>query len=104
MSRLRKQLVKKLAAIPSLEDRPSKVSGGSAIFYKNREIAHFHHDHEIDVRLTRKVIRQMKLEHPENSKLHRGRAKTSDWIELRFYKSSEVDKIVDLFKLTMEQY
>ncbi|MBC7429783.1 MAG: hypothetical protein H7336_14305 [Bacteriovorax sp.] len=39
---LKSDLVKKLEMIPGLEDRPSIVAGGSAIFYKNKEIAHFH--------------------------------------------------------------
>lgn len=104
MSRLRNQLVKKLQEIPDLEDRPSKIAGGTAIFFKEKEIAHFHHDNEIDVRLTAKVIRKLKLEHPKDSKLHRGRAKTSQWMELRFYNSTEVEQIVELFKLALENY
>lgn len=58
MPKLRKELIKKLERISGLEDRPSKVAGGSAIFYNNKEIAHFHDDNEIDVRLTKKVIRK----------------------------------------------
>lgn len=58
MSKLRQELIKKLERIPGLEDRPSKVAGGSAIFYNDKEIAHFHNDNEIDVRLTRKFIRR----------------------------------------------
>lgn len=104
MPRLSKQLIKKLLEIPKLEVQPSKVAGGFAIFFKDKEIAHFHHDNEIDVRLTRKVIRELKLEHPVDSKLHRGRANTSDWIEIRFYSSREVDSVIELFKLAIKQY
>jgi len=56
MAELRRQLIKKLEGIPGLENKPSKVAGGSAIFYKGKEIAHFHHNNEIDVRLTKKLF------------------------------------------------
>lgn len=104
MSKLRKELVKKLERIPGLEDRPSKVAGGSAIFYKDKEIAHFHDDAEIDVRLTKQLIRSEGLIHPTDSKIHKKRAPSSQWMELRFLKAKDVDEVVRLFKLALEQY
>ncbi len=104
MSKLRKELVKKLSLIKNIEDRPSKIAGGSAIFYKNKEIAHFHHDNEIDVRLTKKIIRKEGLHHPDDSKIHKQRSPSSEWIEIRFHKSKDVDEVVRLFKLALEQY
>lgn len=104
MSKLRKELIKKLELIANLEDRPSKVAGGSAIFYKNKEIAHFHDDNEIDVRLTKKIIRKEGLNHPSDSKIHKHRSPSSEWIEIRFHKASDVDEVVRLFKLALEQY
>ena len=104
MSKLRQSLIKQLERIPGLEDRPSKVAGGSAIFYKNKEIAHFHDDTEIDVRLTKKVIRREGLNHPEGSKIHKHRSPNSEWIEIRFKKSEDVAEVVRLFKLALEQY
>ncbi len=102
MAKLRKALVKKLERIPGLKDQPSPVAGGSAIFYRDQEIAHFHHDHEIDVRLTKKLIRQEGLKHPKDSEQHRNRSPQSDWIELRFETSKEVDEVVRLFRLFVE--
>lgn len=104
MSKLMKELVRKLEQIQGLEDRPSKVAGGSAIFFKNKEIAHFHHDHEIDVRLTKKIIRREGLNHPDDSKLHKHRSPSSEWIEIRFHSSKDVEEVVRLFKLALEQY
>lgn len=100
----RASLVQKLNRIPGLEDRPSKVAGGSAIFYRGKEIAHFHDDHEIDVRLTRKIIRQQGLAHPSDSKIHQHRSPSSDWIEIRFHKAADVAEVVRLFKLALKQY
>ena len=104
MAKLRNDLIKKLEQIPNLEDRPSKVAGGSAIFYKNKEIAHFHHDNEIDVRLTKKIIRKEGLNHFDDSTVHKHRSPNSEWIELRFTKAKDVDEVVRLFKLALEQY
>lgn len=104
MSKLRKSLIKKLEMISGLEDRPSIVAGGSAIFYNNKEIAHFHHDNEIDVRLTKKVIRQEGLVHPVDSKVHKKRAASSEWYEIRFHSQEEVQEAVRLFKLAIKQY
>lgn len=101
--KLKAELVKQLEKIPNLEDRPSKVAGGSAIFFKGKEIAHFHHDHEIDVRLTKKIIKAEGLSHPGDSKFHH-RSPNSEWIELRFTKNEDLAEIVRLFKLALKQY
>lgn len=104
MSRLRQELVKRLEKIPGLEDRPSKIGGGSAIFYRGKEIAHFHHDNEIDVRLTKKVIKAEGLSHYGDSEFHRHRSPSSQWIELRFTKVEHLGEVVRLFKLALKQY
>jgi hypothetical protein len=104
VGKLKTELVKKLEAIKGLDDRPSKVAGGSAIFYKDKEIAHFHHDNEIDVRLTNKIIRKEGLNHFDDSSFHKHRSPSSQWIELRFNKPSDVTEVVRLFKLALEQY
>lgn len=104
MGKLRSELIKKLEKIPGLEDRPSKVAGGSAIFYNGKEIAHFHDDNEIDVRLTKKVIRREGLNHPSDSTIHKHRSPNSEWIEIRFRKSGDVEEVVRLFKMALEQY
>lgn len=104
MPKLRNEIIKKLERISGLEDHPSKVAGGSAIFYNGKEIAHFHDDNEIDIRLTKKIIRKEGLNHPSGSKIHKHRSPSSEWIEIRFKKSKDVDEVVRLFKLALEQY
>ena len=104
MGKLKKDLVTALEKIPGLEDRPSKVSGGSAIFYHDKEIAHFHHDNEIDVRLTKKIIRKEGLNHYDDSTIHKHRSPSSEWIEIRFKTAKDVNEVVRLFKLALEQY
>jgi hypothetical protein len=74
------------------------------LFYKNKEIAHFHHDHEIDVRLTKKIIKSEGLSHPEASEFHHHRSKTCEWIELRYTKATHLPEVVRLFELAIKQY
>ncbi len=104
MGKLKKDLVTALEKIPRLEDRPSKVAGGSAIFYHDKEIAHFHHDNEIDVRLTKKIIQKEGLNHYDDSTIHKHRSISSEWIEIRFKTAKDVNEVVRLFKLALEQY
>jgi hypothetical protein len=102
---LRKRLVQNLLAeIDALEERTSIVAGGSAMFYKGKEIAHFHSDNEVDLRLTKQLIKREGLSHPTDSEVHPNRAASSQWMELRFHKTADIAKIVRLFKLACEQY
>ncbi|MBY0552412.1 MAG: DUF5519 family protein [Candidatus Obscuribacterales bacterium] len=104
MSSLRRELIEKLETFEGLTDRPSKVAGGSAIFYHGKEIAHFHNDNEIDVRLTKKLIKREGLSHPADSEVHHHRSANSEWIELRFSRTEHVEEVVRLFKLALEEY
>ena len=104
MAKLRKNLVEQLQKIKGVEERSSIVAGGSALFFKNKEIAHFHSNNELDVRLTRKVIKSEKLVQPTDSVHHHNRGPGSEWIELRFRSQKQVDEVVRLFKLATKQY
>ena len=101
---LKKELVKKLTEINGLEDKPSKVAGGSALFFRGKEIAHFHNNNEIDVRLTKKIIRKEGLSHFEDSKFHKHRSPNSEWIELRYRRQEHLAEVVRLIKLALKQY
>lgn len=101
---LKDSLLEKLDKIPGLESRDSKVAGGTALFYKGKEIAHFHHNNEIDVRLTRKVIRSEGLNQPTDSKFHHHRGPNSDWIELRYRRRHHIDDVVKIIKKALKEY
>ncbi|MGO4376652.1 luciferase family protein [Pseudoduganella sp. RAF19] len=45
------------------------VAGGSELVYGGKSFAH-HSDHELDLRLTRKLIQQQGLSHPPGSVHH----------------------------------
>jgi hypothetical protein len=54
--------------------------------------------------LIKKIIRKEGLNHPTGSKIHKHRSPSSEWIEIRFQKSKDVEELVRLFKLALEQY
>ncbi len=100
---LKQQLLQALATIDGLTAEPSPVSGGTALFYQGREFAHFHHDNELDLRLTKKVIQAEGLAHPTDSVHHPPRSPSSPWIEVRFRTASEVERTAELVKLAIAQ-
>ncbi len=103
MPSLKHLLLQQLSPIEGFSAEPSKVAGGTALFFRGKEFAHFHHDHEIDLRLTRKVIQALGLSHPERSAQHPTRAAGSPWIEVRFHSIDEVHRVVDLVKQAIAQ-
>lgn len=103
MDSLKRQLLASLASVEGFEAQASRVAGGTALFYRGKEFAHFHHDHEIDLRLTRKLIKSLGLMHPAGSTLHPTRAASSQWIELRFHTPADVARIAELVRLAIAQ-
>ena len=96
-------LLSALEGIEGFEALPSKVAGGTALFYRGKEFAHFHHDQEIDLRLTRKLIKAMGLQHPPRSSQHPTRAPSSNWIEIRFNNEREALQAAELVKAAIAQ-
>lgn len=70
MTTLKLALIAELTQISGFEARPSPVAGGTALFYRDKEFAHFHHDQELDLRLTRQGIKSLGLVHPPHSAQH----------------------------------
>ncbi|MCZ4312525.1 DUF5519 family protein [Comamonadaceae bacterium G21597-S1] len=95
------ELLQLLAPIDGFSAEPSPVAGGTALWFRGKEFAHFHHDNELDLRLTRKHIASLGLEHPRESVHHPKRAATSPWIELRFHSHDDVLRVAELVKLAM---
>lgn len=103
MSLLKAMLIEGLNAIDGFEDVPSPVAGGTAIFYRGKEVAHFHIATEIDARLTKAIIKSEGLSHPPDSDFHPNRKPSSQWIELRFRSRKQVAEVVRLFKLAFTE-
>lgn len=99
----KEQLLDQLASVEGVSAEPSPVAGGTALFFRGKEFAHFHNDNELDLRLTRKVITSLGLSHPPGSVHHPTRAASSPWIEIRFSSPGEVKRTVELVMLAVAQ-
>ena len=100
-SEIKTLLLEELAAIDGLEVRASAVARGTALFYQGREFAHFHNGHELDLRLTKKVIQRLCLSHPESSGQHPDRSANSPWIVLSFHTDDDMERVSELVKLAV---
>lgn len=103
MTIFKQKLLQLLASVEGVTVEPSPVAGGTALFFRGREFAHFHNDNELDLRLTRKVISSLELSHPVGSLHHPLRAAGSPWIEVRFNSEREVQRAVELVVLALAQ-
>ena len=99
MNKLKTQLLDELRNIEGVEDGHSPVAGGTALFYRGREFAHFHNDNELDLRLTKSVIAAEGLTHPSGSVHHPTRSMSSPWIEVRFTTPKDIAHVAKLVKL-----
>jgi hypothetical protein len=82
---------------------PDRDDGFCGLRFGGRELAHFHGFNELDLKLSRAVIRAEGLSDPDDSIVHPNRSANSPWIELRFKRMSDLDAIVRLVKLAMGQ-
>lgn len=104
MANLKNQLVKKIESnIDEIKVQKDEGSSLLCVFFKGKEFAHFHKDNELDVRLTRSVIKQEGLAHPSNSKQHPNRSPNSQWIELPFKSEADFKEVVRLIQLGVDQ-
>jgi hypothetical protein len=104
MAHLRSKLVQRLEKL-GVKDRawPGRDDGFSSLCYEDKEFVHFHSDGELDIRLTKSVIHREGLVHPSDSKVHPNRSKNSQWIEVRFVKAADLERVVRLVQLAIEQ-
>ncbi len=105
MTTLRQMLTQKLLILDEVTEElwPDRDDGFSSLLYKGKEFAHFHHDNEIDLRLTKKVIAQELLQHPARSENHPNRSASSPWVEVGFYSKEDVDNVFRLAQLAIQQ-
>lgn len=103
MNALKETLLFELRKINGVQDKPSPVSGGTALFYNGKDFAHFHNDNELDLRLTKKQIQRLGLTHPTGSVQHPGRSPNSPWIEVRFHTEEDIVRVKELVQIAVAQ-
>jgi hypothetical protein len=92
---VREELERKLLEIPGVARGPSRVGHGAAYFSGDREIAHFHGDERMDIRLTRELIRVRKQEGGFDERV-RTRGPSADWVELFVRRVQDIPLALEL--------
>jgi hypothetical protein len=82
---------------------PGRDDGFAALLFNGRDLGHFHHWSEIDLRLGKMLIAKEKLVPMKDSKVHPDRAKNSPWHEMRLRSVSDVDEAVRLVQLAITE-
>jgi hypothetical protein len=82
---------------------PGRDDGFASLSYKGTAFAHFHNDNELDIRLTRSIIAREGLTHHTDSTVHPKRSANSHWIEVRFKKTAELERVIRLVELALQQ-
>jgi hypothetical protein len=101
MTAPRALLCARLLELPGLEARRSRCGPDVAFFLEGAEIAHFHADDEIDVRLTKKVLR-INREALAGDPRVVPRRSASDWVAVRFATAQDAEFAASLVRLAYE--
>lgn len=88
---LRDALARAILELGSIEVSPSRHgSGKPAFFVGDREIAHFHGDDGLDLRLGRDAIRARRAELVADPRVTLRASRSADWLEVRFAAAADV--------------
>lgn len=80
---------------------PGRDDGFAALLHDGKEIGHFHHWGELDLRLGKDVIEREKLSRLTDSTVHPDRAANSPWYEIRLDGARDVDEALRLVQLAV---
>ena len=98
---MRDELVKRLEKLPDVKVALWKDTDLLCVFHKEKEIAHFQNEREIDIRLTPGIIKQRSLTPPKHTTSHLNRSKNSRWIVQSFAHEDQLDDIVTLLQIAI---
>jgi hypothetical protein len=96
---LAEELRIRILDIPDVEERPSRFGGRPAFFHSGREIAHSHGGACLDIRLTKRLVRE--LADGVGARVVPRRS-PSDWLEVEARTEREVAEVVALVKRAVE--
>ncbi len=100
---VRAELERQLRGLPGLDRRESRWGNGSAYYVGDREIAHFHGDERMDVRLTSGVVRELRAAGALDPRV-RTRGPTAQWVSVRVEASSDVAPAVELVETAIRAH
>ena len=87
------ELLRRLADLPGVDQRPSQFNGEPALWIDGREFLHFHGADVVEIRLTAKGIT------PLDDERAMRRSRTSDWVMVDV---RHADLILDLARAALE--
>lgn len=97
---VREDLERRLGELPGLVRSASRIGGSYAYFVGSREIAHFHGDGRMDVRLTRLRIRELKSVDRLDPRV-RTRGPSADWVTLPLEGARDITLALELIEEAM---
>jgi hypothetical protein len=103
MAELRKKLIDELEKIPGIDVHLWKPDRDFMVIdYNDKEVAHFHGNNELDVRLSPEVVKRDGLTHAPNRVGHLNRKNGGTWLVVRFTREGHLAKMLRLVKIAID--
>lgn len=103
MAKLRKMLISELEKIPGIDIHLWKPERDFMVIdYQGKEVAHFHGNNELDVRLSPGVVKREGLIQAPDRVGHLDRKNGGTWLVARFTRESHLPEMVRLVKMAIE--
>jgi len=103
MAELRKKLIKELEMLEGIKVRLWRPdSDFTVIEYQGKEVAHFHGNNELDIRLSKEVVRRDGLTHAPNHVGHPNRKNGGRWLMARFTRERHLAEMIRLVKMAID--
>ena len=103
MAELRRKLIIKLESLSGVDVHLWKPDSDlMVVSYNGKEVAHFHGNNELDIRLSTEVVKRDGLTHAPNHVGHPNRKNGGRWLIARFTRDSHLAEIVRLVKMAIE--
>lgn len=93
----RTDLERRLVELHLLTRRPSRFGDSQSYFVADREIAHFHGDQRMDIRLTKERIPELKSVGVLDSRV-KTRGRTAEWVAVTLADSRDVEYVLQLME------
>lgn len=103
MAALRKKLISELEKLSGIDVHLWKPDSTLMVVeYNGKEVAHFHGNNELDIRLSKEVVKRDGLTHAPNHVGHPNRKNGGTWLIARFTRENHLAEMVRLVKIAIE--
>ena len=103
MAELRRKLIGRLEQIPDVKVHLWKPGSELIVItYKGKEVAHFHGNNELDIRLSKEVVKRNGLTHASGHVGHPNRKNGGRWLMARFTRESHLTQMIRLVEMAIE--